>query len=160
MTSLRRYLSLSAAAALLAACAGSMTMKKPEQGIAGAFSTYGPPAEIADCTPFVTQAEKDSCRHGNQRVIEEPFQGTLKIRNLDTRKIVEQQLDAQGAYRTLLEPGAYEICIKDECSDPLEVRMGKFATYGQRLPRPAVDSVKTGAGAAAKPKADSESAVR
>ena len=139
---------------------GSMTMKKPEQGITGAFTTYGPPAAQEDCGPKVTQAEKDSCRHGNQRVIEEPYQGTLGIRNLDTRKLVEQPLDAQGNFRTVLDPGAYEICLNGECSDPIEIRMGRWATYGQRLPRPASEIPKPGAGAAQKPTGDTASTVR
>ena len=95
------------AAALLCACAGSMSMKKPEQGLAGTFITYGPPAVLADCTPFKTQFAKDSCRHENERVVEEPYQGSLVIRNVETRAKVEQVLDAQGSYRVLLDPGTY-----------------------------------------------------
>jgi hypothetical protein len=140
------------AAFLLAACGGTMGIKKPEQGLAGAFITYGPPEQI-DCAPRVTQAEKDSCKRENQRVIEEPFQGTLTIRNLGTREKVEQALDSEGKFRVLLDPGQYEVCLNGECSDPLEVRMGRFATYGQRLPRPAPDSAKGGA-RAAKPAGD------
>jgi RNA polymerase subunit RPABC4/transcription elongation factor Spt4 len=136
---------------LLAACGGSMTMKKPEQGLAGAFSVYGPPETLVDCAPKVTQADKDSCRRENQRVIEEPWRGTIIIRKLDTREKVAQAMDAEGKYRVQLDPGAYEVCVGDECSDPLDIRMGKWATYGSRLPRPAAakaDTAKTGAGAA------------
>lgn len=129
-----------ASALILAACGGSMTMKKPEQGLSGAFSVYGPPPVLADCAPLVTQAEKDSCKRINQRVIEEPWQGTILIRNLETRKTLPTAVDAEGKYRVNLDPGAYEVCVKDECSDPLEIRMGKWGTYGQRLPRPAVNS--------------------
>jgi hypothetical protein len=124
-------------AAALSGCAGGLAMKPPQQGLEGTFTTYGPPAALADCSALKTQFQKDSCRHGNERVIEEPYQGTLKIRNVATRKAVDQALDAQGAYRIVLEPGTYEVCVNGECSDPIEVRMRGFATYGQRLPRPA-----------------------
>jgi hypothetical protein len=113
-----------------------MNMKKSEQGLFGTFTTYGPPPVIANCEPLVTQAEKDSCKRDNQRVIEEPFQSEILIRNLGTRESVKTTLDANGAYRVELLPGTYEVCLKEECSDPLEVRVRKFSTYGQRLPRP------------------------
>ena len=132
-----RLLAGAGLAAALAACAGSLSGKSPQGGMAGTFITYGPPAVLADCAPLKTQFQKDSCRHENERVVEEPYQGTLIIRNVSTRKAVEQALDAQGAYRLSLEPGTYEVCLNGECSDPIEVRAGSFATYGQRLPRPA-----------------------
>jgi hypothetical protein len=124
---------LLAAACLLAACGGSM--KKPEQGLAGRFLTYGPPHVQSDCSKLVTQADKDSCRHGNERVVEEPYQAVIGIRNLGTGEIQKIPLDPEGAYRVVLIPGQYEVCVEGECSDPLEVRMGAFTTYGQRLPR-------------------------
>jgi hypothetical protein len=111
-------------------------MKKPEQGLAGRFLTYGPPHVLADCGKFVTQADKDSCRHENQRVVEEPYQAVIRIRNLSTGETQKVALDAAGAYRVVLIPGQYEVCLEGECSDPLEVRIGNFSTYGQRLPRP------------------------
>jgi hypothetical protein len=122
-------------------------MQRPESGLEGTFKTYGPPATQLDCAPKVTQADKDSCRHENERVIEAPYQGTLMVRNLDTRKAIAQPLDAEGKFRVLLDPGAYEVCVNGECSDPIEIRMGKFATYGQRLPRPAAEPAKAPAGA-------------
>lgn len=154
-----RALPFCAALFLLAACGGGMTMKKPEQGLAGAFSVYGPPETLADCAPLVTQAEKDSCKRENQRVIEEPWRGTIVIRNLDTREKVTQPMDAEGKYRVLLDPGAYEVCVEGECSDPLDIRMGKWATYGSRLPRPSAkgDSAKAGA---AKPQGGAPSLAR
>ena len=118
-------------------CGGSFGMQKPEQGIAGTLTTYGPPLQLADCSHLKTQFQKDSCRHDNERVVEMPFQGTLLIRNLNTRKTLTQPLNEQGAYRTLLDPGNYEVCVNEECSDPIEVHRGTFAVYGQRLPRPA-----------------------
>jgi hypothetical protein len=124
-------------AAALAGCAGSLAMKPPEQGLQGTFLAYGPVAAKSDCSPLKTQFQKDSCRHENERIVEEPYQATLVIRNVATRKAVEQPLDALGSYRVLLEPGTYEVCLNGECSDPIEVRMRAFATYGQRLPRPA-----------------------
>lgn len=130
-------LACAALAAVLSACGGSLALKKPEQGLAGTFITYGPPAQLADCSPLKTQFQKDSCRHENERVIEMPYQGVLLIRNLDTRKTLEQPLDERGAYRAVLDPGNYEVCVNEECSDPIEVRRNEFATYGQRLPRPA-----------------------
>lgn len=126
-----------ALAAALSGCGGALSMKPPEQGLQGAFITYGPPEVMADCSPLKTQFQKDSCRHDNERVLEEPYQGSLVIRNVGTRKAVQQTLDAQGSYRTLLEPGTYEVCLNGDCSDPIEVRMRAFSTYGQRLPRPA-----------------------
>lgn len=124
-------------AALLCACGGSMNMKKPEQGIAGNFTTAGPPAVITDCGPLVTQAEKDNCKRDNERVIVEPFQSIITVRNLGTRESSQTLLDPDGTFRMELLPGIYEVCLAEECSDPLEVRMGVFTTYGQRLPRPA-----------------------
>lgn len=135
----------------LSACGGSMTMKKSEQGLSGTFTTYGPPAVIADCEPLVTQAEKDGCKRDNQRVIEEPYQSELVIRNLGTRESVKSSLDAQGAFKVGLLPGSYEICLNGECSDPLDVRMGEFTTYGQRLPRPAVAGASGASGASVAP---------
>jgi hypothetical protein len=125
---------------LLSGCGGSMNMQKAEQGLKGTFTTYGPPAVIADCEPLVTQSEKDSCKRDNQRVIEEPYQSELIIRNLGTRETVKSGLDAQGSFKAELLPGTYEICVNGECSDPLDVRMGEFTTYGQRLPRPAASA--------------------
>jgi hypothetical protein len=116
-----------------------LVIKKPEQGIAGSFTTYGPPPELANCSFLKTQFQKDSCRHDNERVVEMPYAGTLLIRNVDTRKTLDQPLNEQGAYRALLDPGTYEVCLHEECSDPIEVRRSEFATYGQRLPRPATE---------------------
>jgi hypothetical protein len=123
-------------AAALAGCAGSLAVKPPEQGLRGTFTAYGPASAQADCAPLKTQFQKDSCRHENERILEEPYQATLLIRNVATRKAVEQALDPQGSYRVVLEPGTYEVCLHGECSDPIEVRMRSFSTYGQRLPRP------------------------
>lgn len=127
---------LAASLCLLSACGGSMNMKKSEQGISGTFTTYGPPPVLTDCGPLVTQAEKDACKRDNERVIEGPFQSIITIRNLDTRETLETLLDPQGSFRVELPPGTYELCVAEECSDPLEVRMRRFTTYGQRLPRP------------------------
>jgi hypothetical protein len=137
------FAGLSGLLVLLGGCGGSMNMKKSEQGLSGTFTTYGPPAVLANCEPLVTQAEKDSCKRENQRVIEKPYQSELIIRNLGTRESVKSTLDAQGSFKVGLLPGSYEICVNGECSDPIDVRMGEFTTYGQRLPRPAA----TGAGA-------------
>jgi hypothetical protein len=132
-----RILASAALAAALAGCGGSLVIKKPEQGLTGSFITYGPPTELADCSPLKTQFQKDSCRHDNERVVEMAYQGSVRILNLDTRKAVDQPLDAQGSYRAILDPGNYEVCVNEECSDPIEVRRSEFATYGQRLPRAA-----------------------
>jgi hypothetical protein len=110
-------------------------MKKPEQGIYGAFLTYGPPTELADCAPFQTQMEKDDCRRMNERVFEELLKASIKVRNLQTGETVQVTLDPQGEYRVQLVPGEYEVCVNGECSDPMTVRMGDFLRYGQRLPR-------------------------
>jgi hypothetical protein len=131
-----RILTLPVLAAALAGCAGSLGMRPPEQGLRGTFTAYGPAGAQADCSPLKTQFEKDSCRHENERTVEGPYQATLVIRNVATRKAVEQPLDAQGSYRVVLEPGTYEVCLRGECSDPIEVRMRSFSTYGQRLPLP------------------------
>jgi hypothetical protein len=141
-----RVLVMPVLAAMLAGCAGSFSMKPPEQGLQGVFTMYGPLPRLADCAPLKTQFQKDSCRHDNERVVEEPYQATLSIRNVATRRAVEQTLDAQGAYRVLLEPGTYEVCLKGECSDPIEVRLRSFSTYGQRLPRPSVTPEKAASG--------------
>lgn len=114
-------------------------MQKPEQGISGTFTAYGPPPVLLDCGSLVTQADKDSCKGRNNRVVEEPYRSTIRIRNLSTGENLDQALDGNGAYRVVLNPGEYEVCVNGECSDPLEVRVGRFATYGQRLPRPAAD---------------------
>ena len=53
-------------------------------------------------------------------------------------------LDPNGSFRVELLPGNYELCIAEECSDPLEVRMRSFTTYGQRLYRPAAKTKTSG----------------
>ncbi len=144
MSRVGRSLAGAALAAALWGCGGALVIKKPEQGIAGSFITYGPPAELANCSALKTQFEKDSCRHDNERMVEMAYQGSVRIRNLDTRKAFDQPLDEHGAYRALLDPGNYEVCVNEECSDPIEVRRSGFATYGQRLPR-AADAEKSAA---------------
>lgn len=129
-----------AALAAIAACLSGCMVKhihKSDQGIYGTFKTYGPPRELADCTPFKTQFEMDECRHLNERVIEEPHQAMIKIRNLQTGATSQVELDAEGSYKVSVTPGEYEVCVGEECSDPMTVRMNDFITYGQRLPRPA-----------------------
>lgn len=127
-----------ALAALLSACAGSSLLEKPEQGLQGAFLTYGHPASgPEDCAALGAWSRIDSCRRERDRLIEEPYRGTLEIRNLATRRSLRQPLDGEGRYRAVLEPGTYAVCVDGECSDPIEVRFGDFTTYGQRLPRPA-----------------------
>lgn len=127
-------------AALLAGCAG-FAGGRPRQGLSGTFTTYGPAGDPAACAALLPQWRIDSCRQENGRVIEEPFRGALVIRNLGTREAKNQALDPSGTYRVDLEPGTYEVCVEGECSDPIEVRMGAYATYGQRLPRPAARAV-------------------
>jgi hypothetical protein len=127
---------MSAWLGVLCGCGGSMNPKQSEQGISGTFTTYGPPQVLANCEPLVTQAEKDACKQNNERVIEGPFQSIIAIRNLDTRETRQTLLDPQGSFRVDLPPGNYELCVAEECSDPLEVRLRSFTTYGQRLPRP------------------------
>jgi hypothetical protein len=123
--------------ALLAGC--MKQMHRPDQGIYGTFQTYGPPRDLADCTPFKTQFEKDDCRRMNERVIEEPYQALIKIRNLETGELSQIQLDARGSYKASLAPGEYEVCVEGGCSDPLTVRMNRYIPYGQRLPRPTAE---------------------
>lgn len=130
-----RLLACAGLAASLAGCAGSLS-RPPVQGLAGTFTTYGLAGPQADCLTLKTQSQRDSCRREGDRMAEEPYRGSLVIRNLDTRRALDQALDAQGAYRAVLEPGNYEVCVNGECSDPIEVRMGEFSTYGQRLPKP------------------------
>lgn len=125
-------------------------MHKPSQGIYGTFQTYGPPREQADCAPFKTQMEKDDCRRMNQRVIEEPYRAVIKIRNLQTREVLSVPLDSSGAYRAVVDPGEYEVCVEGECSDPMTVRMNAFVPYGQRLPRPSPEAEKAKADSAGK----------
>ncbi len=134
-------------------------MKKPQQGLSGTFTIYGPPPILINCGPLVTQAEKDTCKKQNGRVIESPMQSPYLIRNVGTDEKVKGDLDGQGSYRVNLAPGTYEFCLGGECSDPLEVAFGQFATYGQRLPRAAV-SPPAGAGAGAGFRADTAPASR
>lgn len=124
-------------ALLLGACAQSL--RKPEQGIAGTFLAYGPPRDTIACEPLKTQPERDECRRANSRVVEEPHRASIAIRNLQTREVRRTDLDAQGSYKVLLDPGEYEVCVRGEmeCSDPLTVKVGDWVTYGQRLPREA-----------------------
>ena len=116
-------------------CGGSLQTKRQEQGIQGVFTTYGPP-EQTDCSTLTDQAEKDSCRIGNERMIDTPFQGTITVENLATQEKKQVELDAEGKYQLRLVMGQYAVCVKEECSDPLEIRMGVFTVYGQRFPRP------------------------
>lgn len=127
---------------LLCSCTGGMQMHKPDQGLFGTFSTYGLTQEILDCKAEVTQFEKDFCRKQNERVVEEPYHGSFKIRNLTTSDTKEVELDSKGDFRIQLDPGEYEVCVNGECSDPIEIRMGVYSTYGQRLPRP-VEAAKS-----------------
>jgi hypothetical protein len=145
-------LSSFAAALLTIGCAKQM-MHKPEQGIYGTFLTYGPLRDTIDCTPMKTQMEKDECRRFNGRIVEEPYQATIKVRNLQTGEVQSVQLDGTGSYRLKMDPGEYEVCVEGECSDPITVKMNAFVTYGQRLPRPA-DPAKAGASDPAKRKSD------
>ena len=142
---------LSVLPAILGGCGGSMNPKQSQQGISGTFITYGPPEDIANCEPLVTQAEKDACKQNNERVIEGPYQSIITIRNLDTRETKQTLLDPQGSFRMGLPPGNYELCVAEECSDPLEVRLRSFTTYGQRLPRPAGAPRDSGFGLGDKP---------
>lgn len=123
------------------ACGGSMKMHKPEQGIQGTFSTYGPPVQM-DCQPLPTQNEKDSCRRENEKPSIVPYQGSLTLHNLSTQEKNIVELDAKGEYKVQLNPGEYEVCLATECSDPLEIRLGKFSIYGQRIPRVSADILK------------------
>lgn len=125
---------------LLTGCAKDM-MRKPEQGIYGTFLAYGPPRDPIDCAPMKTQMEKDECRRFNSRLIEEPHQAQIKVRNLQTGDIQSVPLDAAGKYKVKVDPGEYEVCVEGECSDPIPVKMNSFVTYGQRLPR-AVDTAQ------------------
>ena len=118
----------------LSACAGAIQRNKPEQGLEGAFSTYTRSAQ-KDCTKLAMQVERDSCRIQNERIVDEPFMGTIEIRNLTTEEKKAVTLDSQGNYRVLLTVGQYEVCVAASCSDPIEIRMGAFAIYGQRLPK-------------------------
>ncbi len=119
-----------------------MKMQPPEQGLEGSFYTYGPPETLADCKSLVTQAAKDSCRHLNERVIEEPMHGGVVVRNLTTSEKHAQELDPQGHFRMALTPDQYEVCVNEECSDPLEVTRGVFLPYGQRVPRTPADKAQ------------------
>lgn len=124
-------------ALLLGACA--QHLRKPEQGISGTFLAYGPPRDTIACETLRTQPERDECRRSNSRLVEEPHRASIAIRNLQTRETRHAVLDDQGSYKVLLDPGDYEVCMRDEteCSDPLTVKLGKWVTYGQRLPREA-----------------------
>jgi len=131
-----------AAACWLSACSGSLIRNKTEQGLAGAFSLYSAPLQLIDCSTFSGYEDIDACKRENHRVLDEPLRATIRIRNLSSGDIVDQPLDEQGAYRVVLVPGQYEVCLEGECSDPLVVRMGSFGVYGQRLPKPAVEQAE------------------
>lgn len=123
----------------LSACTKSMKMRMqtPQQGLYGTFIAYYPLPEDQkrNCDPLKTQAEKDSCRKFNSRTLEEPLQGTIRVRNLATDSSRFITLDSQGSYRALLLPGTYEVCLGEDCSDPLDVTMNVFVPYGGRLPK-------------------------
>jgi hypothetical protein len=133
--------SLLFAASLLfvVACGKSMKMhmQPSQQGLYGTFKAYYPLPEDQkrNCEPLKTQAEKDECRKFNSRTLEEPLQAVLRIRNLATDSSLSVMLDSQGSYKALLSPGTYEVCLSDECSDPLEVTMNVFVPYGGRQPK-------------------------
>lgn len=115
------------------------------QGLYGSFSMYSAPATLRDCSPFTAYDDREACKKENERVLEEPFRGVIRIRNVSTGIITDQTLDEKGAYRVILPPGQYEVCVQGECSDPIEVPMGTFGTYGQRLPKPAADTAQPAA---------------
>lgn len=140
------------AAALLAfGCAKNM-MRAPEQGVYGTFVAYSPLPESQkqDCSRLMIQADRDTCRKLNSRIIEEPMVGTVRVRNLQTDSTKLVALNDKGGYKVMLRPGSYEVCLADNCSDPLDVSMNKFVPYGGRLPKPA-DT--TGASAGGSPDA-------
>jgi hypothetical protein len=126
----------------LSACSGSMQRNKPEQGLQGAFSTYTRSVQ-KDCSKLAMQVERDTCRRQNERIVDEPFVGTIEIRNLTTDEKTSVTLDSQGNYRVLLNAGQYEVCVAAFCSDPIEIRMGAFPIYGQRLPKAEVDTTQS-----------------
>jgi hypothetical protein len=126
------------ACGLLIACSrSSLHLQEPTQGLYGTFITYFPLPEDQkrDCGPLKTQAEKDECRKFNSRTLEEPLQAIIRIRNLATDSTLAVTLDSQGSYRVRLTPGSYEVCLGEECSDPLDVPMNVFVPYGGRLPK-------------------------
>ena len=130
-----RAILLAAAAIGLGACA--KTMGKPDQGIYGTFIVYGPRTaeSLQDCEPFQAQEDRDTCKKQNAKVADEPFQGSILIRNMTTAESLSVALDANGSYRMRLKPGEYLVCVLEECSDPLNVPMNSYVTYGQRLPK-------------------------
>lgn len=140
-----------AASLFMTACSGSLSGKGTKQGLHGSFSMYSAPAQLRDCSPFTAYDDREACKKENERVLEEPFRGVIRIRNVSTGIITDQTLDEQGAYRVILSPGQYEVCVEGECSDPIEVRMGNFGTYGQRMPKPAADTVQSAAPGAVTP---------
>jgi hypothetical protein len=127
------------ASALLLSCTQSMKthMRPPEQGIYGTFTTYGPlpDDQKRNCEPLKTQAEKDECRKFNERTIEEPLVATIRIHNLTTDSSMLVALDAAGSYKVKLMKGSYEVCLGEDCSDPLDVTMNTFVPYGGRRPK-------------------------
>jgi hypothetical protein len=124
----------------IAACSGTMQRNKPEQGLQGAFSTYSRPVQI-DCAKLVMQSQRDTCRRQNETILDEPYTGSIEIRNLTTDEKHTVGLDPQGKYHFLLNVGQYEVCIAGSCSDPIEIRMGTFPIYGQRFPKAIEDKV-------------------
>jgi hypothetical protein len=126
---------LLAPALLLGLCACAGSLNKSEQGLYGTFTVYGPTREKRDCKPMVTQADIDDCRKANEAIIEEPLQGSILIKNLETGQGQKLELDSQGSYRAKVSPGEYIVCAQGDCSDPMQVTLGKFFIYGQRLPR-------------------------
>src|SRR5690606_12029564 len=95
-----------------------------------------------DCSTFSGYEDIDACKRENHRVLDEPLRATIRIRNLSSGDIVDQPLDEQGAYRVVLVPGQYAVCLKGECGDALVARVGAVGVYGQPLPNRAADQAE------------------
>lgn len=127
----------------LGGCA-SKTEPVQRQGLFGTFTTYHLPLQEACDSLHTTQEARDNCKRRNQTRIIEPLRGSILVTAVDAQRGQRVNLNPDGSYRINLTPGYYTVCLGKSCSDPIEVRMHHFATYGAQYPKESVPALLLG----------------
>lgn len=114
------------------------------QGIAGRFEALGG-ARLPEpgCETLESDAARDSCEKDYLRQMTFPLQGSAVIHPPAGDSLVIP-LDDSGAYRAVLPPGLYTICVRADaledvpgiCQDSIEVVPGRFTPYSRPFPMP------------------------
>lgn len=128
----------------LMGCAAKTKPVEQRQGLFGTFTTYHLPAQEACDSLHTTQEARDNCKRRNQTRIIEPLQGSILVTAVDAQRGQRINLNPDGSYRVALAPGYYTVCLGKSCSDPIEVRMHHFATYGAQYPKESITAIRLG----------------